>query len=130
MSKEQQYTSNTLSGASRQYKHNDGSDGFVFGYDKPEIDNLVAQLNNEIKYLRENIENESAKNANYRQGYKDGKAFANRHNEISLRDWFAGLAMQGFIAADASLNLDEGVISHNAYSQADEMLKERSKGND
>ena len=49
---------------------------------------------------------------------------------VRLRDWFAGLAMQGFIAADASLNLDEGVISHNAYSQADEMLKERSKGND
>ena len=44
-----------------------------------------------------------------------------------LRDHFAGLAMQGFIAADESLNLDEGVISHNAYSQADAMLKEREK---
>jgi hypothetical protein len=42
---------------------------------------------------------------------------------VSLRDWFAGLAMQGLLVHD-----DEGVISESArdaYRYADAMLKAR-----
>ena len=66
----------------------------------------------------------------FQHGFNSGLEFANKQHEITQRDYFAGLAMQGFIAADASLNLDEGVISHKAYSQSDAMLKEREKMNE
>ena len=44
---------------------------------------------------------------------------------MSLRDWFAGLAMQGLLVHD-----DEGVISEaerDAYLYADAMLKAREE---
>ncbi len=62
----------------------------------------------------------------YHQGYQDGKAFAGRHGEISPRDHFAGLAMQGFLTADEDHLIDENDIAEWAYDQADAMLKERS----
>ena len=49
---------------------------------------------------------------------------------VRLRDWFAGLAMQGFITADNKFNLDTQDISDYAYAQANEMLKEREKINE
>jgi NAD kinase len=36
--------------AIRQYKHNDGSDGFVIAYDKDETEKLVAELNAQIEF--------------------------------------------------------------------------------
>jgi hypothetical protein len=45
--------------------------------------------------------------------------------DMTLRDHFAGLAMQGLIAADVDYSNDLLVIS--AYILADEMLKERAK---
>lgn len=36
--------------AIRQYKHNDGSEGFVVGYDKDETEKLVAELNAQIEF--------------------------------------------------------------------------------
>ena len=45
----------------------------------------------------------------------------------SLRDHFAGLAMQGLLAADKRRQLDEKGVCLIAYSQADKMLMERSK---
>ena len=50
--------------------------------------------------------------------------------EISLRDHFAGLAMQGLLAADKRRQLDEKGVCLIAYSQADKMLMERSKRDD
>ena len=45
---------------------------------------------------------------------------------ISLRDHFAGLAMQGVLAMDD--DIDFKYISSVAYGMADAMLEERSKG--
>ncbi|HVL15984.1 MAG TPA: hypothetical protein VM529_25650 [Gemmata sp.] len=50
-------------------------------------------------------------------------------NEVSLRDYFAGMALQGLLAGMDSKGvlLDKSVISHLAYSAfqfADEMVKQ------
>jgi len=45
--------------------------------------------------------------------------------DMTLRDHFAGLAMQGFITADADYS-DVRLIYY-AYIMADAMLKERNK---
>ena len=50
--------------------------------------------------------------------------------EISLRDHFAGLAMQGLLSSDINTKWDEDDIALIAYGQADAMLAEREKGND
>ena len=47
---------------------------------------------------------------------------------ISMRDWFAGIALQGYLAKHSDVNgrseyLDNA--AHIAYRQADAMLKER-----
>lgn len=36
--------------AIRQYKHNDGSEGFVMAYDKDETEKLVTELNSQIEF--------------------------------------------------------------------------------
>lgn len=43
---------------------------------------------------------------------------------IELRDWFAGLAMQGLLA-DSSIHGTHAEIASNAYGFADAMLKAR-----
>ncbi len=55
------------------------------------------------------------------QGYHDGRN--------ALRDHFAGLAMQGMIAADPDICIMDGelALAHRAYQQADAMLLERDK---
>ena len=45
--------------------------------------------------------------------------------ERTLRDWFAGLAMQGMVVSAEIL--PENVIARDAYAYADAMLKERNK---
>jgi hypothetical protein len=51
------------------------------------------------------------------EGYSEG---------MSLRDWFAGLAMQAYLTApDTGWKFDE--VAGAAYEMADAMLKERSK---
>ena len=55
----------------------------------------------------------------YNDGYHDGKAFKDRH--ITLRDHFAGLAMQGMVATSNNMN----TIAQSAYDMADAMLKAR-----
>ena len=45
--------------------------------------------------------------------------------ERTLRDWFAGLAMQGMVISAEILPID--VIARDAYAYADAMLKERNK---
>lgn len=44
-------------------------------------------------------------------------------NGMSLRDWFAGKAMQGLLASDVEATLAE--FASRSYQVADEMLKAR-----
>lgn len=43
---------------------------------------------------------------------------------IDLRDWFAGMAMQGLLA-DSSIHGTHAEIANNAYGFADAMIKQR-----
>ena len=63
----------------------------------------------------------SNRNSKLREGLRE---------EISLRDHFAGLAMQGLLSSDINTKWDEDDIALIAYGQADAMLAERKKGND
>jgi len=51
--------------------------------------------------------------------------------DMTLRDYFAGLAMQGLFASDAKHYHEDAdifdVMAEAAYKTADAMLKERSK---
>lgn len=46
-------------------------------------------------------------------------------SNITLRDYFAGLAMQGILSNSDVMNSD--AISKDAYTTADSMIKERNK---
>lgn len=53
---------------------------------------------------------------------------------MTLRDWFAGMAMQGILASDMKLHVEgrpiertPNVIADAAYQQADAMIAERNK---
>lgn len=54
---------------------------------------------------------------------------------MSLRDWFAGMAMQGLIAAgahtpeDVTAKFTDELVASWSYSQADAMLAERERRN-
>lgn len=46
----------------------------------------------------------------------------NGHNTgMSLRDWFAGMALQGLLSGDPSMSLEESTIW--AYQHADAMIR-------
>lgn len=47
--------------------------------------------------------------------------------DISLRDWFAGMALQGMIASNTEGLKAPDYWSRMAYNIADSMLTERSK---
>ena len=58
----------------------------------------------------------------YDDGFHDGKAAQQVFNtKITLRDHFAGLAMQGMVATSNNMN----AIAQSAYDMADAMLKAR-----
>ena len=46
-----------------------------------------------------------------------------KNSGISLRDHFAGLAMQGLLASDTKMSVMPGEISDMAYNQANFMLQ-------
>ena len=46
---------------------------------------------------------------------------------MSLRDWFAGMALQGIYASDAENRIDAPHAAVWAYDAADAMIAERSK---
>lgn len=48
------------------------------------------------------------------------------HDGMSLRDWFAGMALQGMVQ-DLSRDHKEEYLAHDAYKFADAMLAEREK---
>ena len=81
-----------------------------------ELATLINSLQYDITKLKEELESK------YREGYMDGKAFKDRH--ITIRDHFAGLAMQEFIALNT---FKMGLIVAMSYDAADLMLAEREK---
>lgn len=59
--------------------------------------------------------------------FKRWSARMNLEPKISLRDHFAGLAMQGLIAADCVTSPEEIVTAQLAYAYADAMLVQREQ---
>lgn len=60
----------------------------------------------------------------------DGLTTGTVYHGMSLRDWFAGMALQGFLAmcSDPNANAPKREIAAaTAYRYADAMLKEREK---
>lgn len=53
----------------------------------------------------------------------DGLAIYTMSSGLTMRDWFAGLAMQGII--QAAPKMPDDVIARQAYGLADAMLKAR-----
>ena len=49
------------------------------------------------------------------------------HHGMTLRDHFAGLAMQGICASAPNVEWTDALISKEAYRMADAMLAEREK---
>lgn len=84
-----------------------------------ELATLINTLQCDIRELKEELESK------YHEGYMDGKAFKDRH--ITIRDYFAGLAMQGLLVVDITVAWDYESIADLAYDQADAMLVEREK---
>ena len=72
------------------------------------------------KHLAKLLEENSKLREGLREDIREG---------ISLRDHFAGLAMQAMIAADVREVYANGDVAEIAYKQADAMLAEREKGN-
>ncbi|KJS36086.1 MAG: hypothetical protein VR70_14460 [Rhodospirillaceae bacterium BRH_c57] len=60
-------------------------------------------------------------------GYPGGATITTAQNGMSLRDWFAGQALAGLRAADASDVWSIQDAARVAYAQADAMLIERAK---
>lgn len=48
------------------------------------------------------------------------------HHGMTLRDHFAGLAMQSMVSTDHKFELNDDCIARGAYQIADAMLKERA----
>jgi hypothetical protein len=42
---------------------------------------------------------------------------------VTLRDYFAGLAMQGYIISDNEIKISDDILAVYAYTLADEMLR-------
>ena len=46
---------------------------------------------------------------------------------MSLRDWFAGMAMQGYLTVGIPTTATYGDVAEKAYRAADAMIKERKQ---
>jgi len=49
---------------------------------------------------------------------------------LSMRDWFAGMAMSGIQANSEFADMSDNAIADSAYDLADAMMKERTKTDD
>jgi hypothetical protein len=49
-------------------------------------------------------------------------------NGLSIRDWFAGMALQGLIRHPDAVGEAEDTIAAWAYAAADSMIQQREKG--
>lgn len=71
-------------GALRQYRHNDGSEGFIFAYDKATTDRIFAHLHAELAAARqraEQFEQSYEKCFRERQAAEDALAAPSRPSE-------------------------------------------------
>jgi hypothetical protein len=71
-----------------------------------------------LEYRKTQLAGLREENSKLREGLRE---------QITLRDHFAGLAMQGLIVADRERDWDIKLNADDAYKQADEMLAEREK---
>jgi hypothetical protein len=46
---------------------------------------------------------------------------------MTLRDWFAGMAMQGLISGDLDQRMNPERVGEFAWEQADQMIKQRKE---
>ena len=86
-----------------------------------ELATLINSLQYDIAKLKGELESK------YHEGYHDGKAFKDRH--LTIRDHFAGLAMQGVVVSRPTWE-DTRRIALTSYEQADAMVAEREKAHD
>ena len=92
-----------------------------------EHEGLAIPMDLELKWAKEKLlerDKQLSKlveeNSKLREGLREG---------ISLRDHFAGLAMQGTLSADIEGEWnDYSYLANHAYQIADAMLAERGKG--
>lgn len=59
---------------------------------------------------------------------EDGAGGYNQHVGMSLRDWFAGQALEGILAEFFHHENEAQSAAIRAYAMADAMLAERAKG--
>lgn len=55
----------------------------------------------------------------------DAETMRKQFTGMTLRDWFAGMALQGMLAADTQLRIAGSLVADAAYEQADAMIKAR-----
>ena len=65
-------------------------------------------------------------NPTYREYGDRGKVVETSNPGMSLRDWFAGMAMQGFLTRNEA-HPGKNYWAHASYKAADAMLKQREK---
>lgn len=75
----------------------------------------------------------SGYNRKTRRGHGEDWVLTDRvqpmHEGLSLRDYFAALAMQGYLTHEQAANSPEDVVAGWAYSMADAMLRAREETN-
>ena len=79
---------------------------------------MITQIEDTVKEIQELLSQPESLREDLREDLREG---------ISLRDHFAGLAMQGLMAADVRVVWDNESIADLAYDQADAMLERREK---
>jgi hypothetical protein len=84
----------------------------------------------EIDILKATIQDLKSDNLILKQTLLQAQKEYSDKNVMTLRDHFAGLAMQGLLSADLENKWDEEDCAEFAYQQADAMLKERSKSDE
>ena len=84
----------------------------------------------EIYILKATIEDLKNDNLILKQTLLQAQKEYSDRDAMTLRDHFAGLAMQGLLSADSENTLGDEDCAKFAYEQADAMLKERSKSDE
>lgn len=79
---------------------------------------VKTKLHERDKHILKLAEENSKLREDLREDLREG---------ISLRDHFAGLAMQGLLSSDINTKWDEDDVALIAYGQADAMLKRKEK---
>ena len=84
-----------------------------------------SRFNDEIELLKAVIEDLKDDNKMLKQTLLQAQKEYSDKSAMTLRDHFAGLAMQGVLASDVENIWEDEDCAKFAYQQADAMLKER-----